>query len=167
MSSQNVALRFSDLVDGGVLEQLEAYLDDNIVISTWNGVVYGKEKAMTFFEDNRRYMHHKHTFNQWRQVHHCLDPNLQTFEAVEPSMMLPEDRLKRTRRIVTGRVTGGDSDVAQYFDDWGYDSQGFAMFERTGVVGSHPKFAFLRLPVRQVIVVKRGLVVLYELSMKR
>ncbi|CUG91072.1 transmembrane protein, putative, partial [Bodo saltans] len=167
MSSQTVALRFSDLVDGGLIEQLPPFLDDNIVISTWNGVVYGKEKAESFFNDYRRYMHHKHNFDKWKQVHHSLDASLQTFSSEGPSMVLPEDRVERTRRIVTGRITGGDPHVAQYFDESGYDSQGFAMFERNGVVGSHPKYAFLRLPVRQVIVVKNGLVVLYELSMRR
>ena len=165
-AAQIVGLRFAELVENGLFHELEPYLDDNVVVSTWNGVVYGKEKAFMFFEDNRRYMHHKQNYNRWRQVHHCLDPNLVAMHEDQTSVVA-EDRLERSGRLMTGRMRGGDPEVSKFFDANGYDSQGYAMFEREGTYGSHPKFAFSNLPVRQVVVVRRGLVVLYQLSMRR
>lgn len=165
-TSQVIALRFAELVDNGYLDAIEPFLDDEIVVSTWNGVVVGKRKAMTFFEDYRRYMHHTQNYNRWRQVQHCLDPQLHQFET-NRTVAYEEDEMERSARYVSGRIRGGDLDTERFFDAEGYDSQGYAMFERDGKYGCHPKFAFWKLPVRQVLVLKDGLVVLFQISMRR
>eukprot|EP00331_Platyophrya_macrostoma_P006228 CAMPEP_0176409524 /NCGR_PEP_ID=MMETSP0127-20121128/2546_1 /TAXON_ID=938130 /ORGANISM="Platyophrya macrostoma, Strain WH" /LENGTH=144 /DNA_ID=CAMNT_0017788913 /DNA_START=43 /DNA_END=474 /DNA_ORIENTATION=- len=141
-TAQVVALRFSELVDNGYLDAIQGFISDDIVVSTWNGVIVGKAKAMTFFEDFRRYMHHTQNYNRWRQVQHCLDPNLEKFAVNAQQSSYEDDAMELSARYVSGRVRGGDIDTEQYFNAEGYDSQGYAMFERDGQYGCHPKFTF-------------------------
>lgn len=167
-AAQIIGLRFSEYVSSGDLGGIAAFLDDDVVVSTWNGVAYGKDRAMTMFEDHRRFMHHKQNFNRWRQVQHCLDPTLATFaEDTEGSSVAEEDKLERSQRLVTGRAPSGVREVEKYFDGNGYDSQGYAMFEREGTIANHPRFAFRNKKVREVIVVHKGLVVLYQIGARR
>ncbi|EPY30938.1 hypothetical protein STCU_01054 [Strigomonas culicis] len=136
-TAQLIVVRYFDLVDSGKIEPALAYLANDVIYNTWLGVVEGKDNVTSFLRDNVRYMHNARNFSPWRQVQHSLDPALHFFTAQNGSVP---------------------------YDDKGYDSQGFAMFERDGTIASLTKLSMKKLHVKETAVVKDGYIILVNLS---
>lgn len=162
--SQLLATRFVELVESGSINEASHFLADDVIATHLNGIYYGKQSVTNYLLDARRYMHHKSNFNRWRQVHHCVDPTLRVYD--DGAGKEHESRLSRSASVMTGRSKFGDAQVAQYFDPLGYDSHRYAMFEREGWVGCHPKISFWMIPVRQMVVVRDGEVTVFSITKK-
>lgn len=65
--------RFSELLAKGEVGQAAVYLDDDVVLQSWHGVMEGKADVINFLDDNRRFMHHHRVFSPWRLVHRTID----------------------------------------------------------------------------------------------
>jgi hypothetical protein len=147
------------------------YLADDVVIYTWHGVVYGRRNAINYLLDFRRYQSNATTFNKWKQVMHCMDASIKPFNAEYVSASAEEfddhageeSPVARRRRP---RVAGGDMGVARFHDQQGFDSQGYAQFERDGYISSHGYITLWRIPIKQTIVLRDGQIVMINL-MKR
>ncbi|KAG8346886.1 hypothetical protein ERJ75_000739500 [Trypanosoma vivax] len=144
-TSQLIVTRFSDLLAEGSVEAALRYIAEDVVYNTWMGIVYGRENVSVFLHDNVRFLHHGRNYNRWKQVQHSLDPTLGRF-----------DRL--------GSSEPAHGEPWSYFDADGYDSQGYATFERDGTISSHAKFSVFSVRVKETIVLRRNRVVLVNLS---
>jgi hypothetical protein len=148
------------------------YLAEDVIIYTWHGVVYGRKNATNYLMDFRRYQHHNLLYNKWKQVMHCIDDDIKPFrssyasENADPNAFdnLSSDSSHSLRR---SRVPGGDMEVARFHDATGFDSQGYAHFERDGFIGSHPHLTFFRIPIKQTIVLRDGQIVMINITKRR
>ncbi|KAH9579828.1 hypothetical protein LSM04_002380 [Trypanosoma melophagium] len=152
-TSQLIATRFMDLLGEGRVDDALNYLSDDVVYNTWMGVVYGKDNVTVFLRDNVRFVHHGRNYNRWKQVQHCLDPTLKRYAVDDVSTASQQ-----------GLVRFGDIAVRQYFNADGYDSQGYATFERDGTIASHAKFAVFHVKVKETVVLRNNKVVLVNIS---
>ncbi|AAZ12064.1 uncharacterized protein TEOVI_000503800 [Trypanosoma equiperdum] len=146
-ASQLIATRFTDLLAEGNIESALKYIANDVVYNTWLGVVYGKDNVEVFLRDNVRFVHHGRNYNRWKQVQHSLDASLKQFTVND--------------------VSGYDEsalDVRSYYDSEGYDSQGYATFERDGTIASHAKFAVFHVKVKETVVLRNNKVVLVNVS---
>ena len=148
------------------------YLADDVVVYTWHGVVYGKKNATNYLLDYRRYQHHNLIYNKWKQVLHCVDVDLKPFDKTFDSpTAVGFDDIEESNASKTlmrrSRVQGGVPEIARYHSSTGYDSQGYAHFERDGFIASHPHVTFFRVPVKQTIVLKDNEIVLLNLTKRR
>ncbi|KAG5498870.1 hypothetical protein JKF63_03159 [Porcisia hertigi] len=138
-ASQLVLQRYTQLISSGDLDAAFNYISDDIIYVTWLGVVEGKENVMTFLRDNLRFLHFTKNFNRWRQVQHCLDPEL-------------------NRSLDKSEV--GDPAL---FNREGYDGQGYATFERDGTMANIVKLSMQKTHVKETIVIRDNKVVLVTL----
>lgn len=138
-TSQLILKRYTDLLGGGELEAAFSYLAEDVIYNTWLGVVEGKDNVVTFLRDNIRFLHHNRNFNHWRQVQHCLDSDLRPFrdDCASPGA---------------------------FFNLEGYDSQGYATFERDGTIGDQPKFAAYSIRVKETVVIFNSQVALVSIT---
>ncbi|EKG05545.1 hypothetical protein TCSYLVIO_003392 [Trypanosoma cruzi] len=157
-TSQLIAMRYMDLLSEGNVENALVYLSDDAVYNTWMGVVYGKENVAVFLRDNVRFVHHGRNYNRWRQVQHSLDPSLRQYDRADGSGSgsgIPSRALLQY---------GGDQAVRRYFNAEGYDSQGYATFERDGTIASRAKFSAFNVKVKETVVLRNNKVVLVNVS---
>ncbi|RNF05426.1 uncharacterized protein Tco025E_07785 [Trypanosoma conorhini] len=154
-TSQLVVTRYMDLLGEGNVEAALNYLADDVVYNTWMGVVYGKDNVTVFLRDNVRFVHHGRNYNRWRQVQHSLDPALRQYDRADgvTSGVSPQSS-----------VHYGDPAVRRYFNVDGYDSQGYATFERDGTLASHAKFAAFNVKIKETVVLRNNKVVLVNVS---
>ncbi|ORC90686.1 uncharacterized protein TM35_000071100 [Trypanosoma theileri] len=152
-TSQLIVTRFMDLLAEGRVDDALNYLSDDVVYNTWMGIVYGKSNVTVFLRDNIRFVHHGRNYNRWKQVQHCLDPTLERYAVDDVVTALPQSL-----------VRFGDISVRQYFNADGYDSQGYATFERDGTIASHAKFAVFHVKVKETVVLRNNKVVLVNIS---
>ncbi|CAC9516397.1 SnoaL-like domain containing protein [Leishmania donovani] len=138
-ASHLVLQRYTDLINSGDLDAAFNYLSEDIIYVTWLGVVEGKDNVVTFLRDNIRFLHFTKSFNRWRQVQHCLDADL-------------------CRRFDDSGV--GDSNL---FDRDGYDPQGYASFERDGMIANVVKYSMQKTRVKETVVIRDNKVVLVTL----
>ncbi|CAG9578609.1 conserved hypothetical protein [Leishmania major strain Friedlin] len=138
-ASYLVLQRYTDLINSGDLDAAFNYLSEDIIYVTWLGVIEGKDNVVTFLRDNMRFLHFAKHFNRWRQVQHCLDADL-------------------SRHC-------DDSDVggSNLFDRDGYDRQGYASFERDGMIANIVKLSMQKTRVRETVVIRDNKVVLVTL----
>ncbi|KEG14388.1 hypothetical protein DQ04_00491080 [Trypanosoma grayi] len=152
-TSQLIATRYMDLISEGRVGDALTYLSDDVVYNTWMGVVYGKENVEVFLRDNVRFVHHGRNYNRWKQVQHSLDPTLRQYTLSEGGDL-----------SALSSVEFGGQVVRRYFNADGYDSQGYATFERDGTVASHAKFAVFHVRVKETVVLRNNKVVLVNVS---
>lgn len=138
-ASQLVLQRYTDLINSGNLDAAFNYLSEDVVYVTWLGVVEGKDNVVTFLRDNVRFLHFTKNFNRWRQVQHCLDADL-------------------SRGFDDSGV--GDSNL---FNRDGYDAQGYASFERDGMIAKIVKLSMQKTRVKETVVIRDNKVVLVTL----
>lgn len=134
-----IVTRFSDLVASGNIEAAANYLALDVTHNSWIGVVNGRDDVLTMLRDGVRFMRHARVFRSWKQVQHCLDPSL---------------------RCVLNTGTGS----TVMFDSDGYDSHGFATFERDGTIASDPSYVRYNISVKETIVVRDSFIVLIDIS---
>lgn len=137
-TSELVLQRYTELLERSELDAAFNYLAEDIVYVTWLGVVEGKDNVVTFLRDNIRFLHFTRNFNRWRHVHHCLDADLRTFA-----------------------VPG--SKETSFFNREGYDSQGYATYERDGTIAKHVKAPMQFYKVKETVVIRDNQVVLVTL----
>lgn len=140
-TSQLVLQRYIDLLESNEVDAACNYLAEDVVYVTWLGIVEGKDSVVTFLRDNVRFLHFTKNFNRWRRVHHCLDSDLKQFTAP------------------------GTSEIS-FFNAEGYDSQGYATFERDGTVAKQAKVPLQRYKVKETVVIRDNQVALVTLAEK-
>ncbi|KPA83529.1 hypothetical protein ABB37_03124 [Leptomonas pyrrhocoris] len=138
-TSQLVLQRYIDLLERNELDAAFNYLAEDVIYVTWLGIVEGKDNVVTFLRDNVRFMHFRTNFNRWRSVQHCLDADLKTFG------------------------TPGSSETS-FFNQEGYDSQGYATYERDGTVAKYAKAPLEHYRVKQTVVIRDNQIVLVTLT---
>ncbi|GET90981.1 hypothetical protein, conserved [Leishmania tarentolae] len=138
-TSQLVLQRYTDLIHRGDLDAAFNYLSEDVIYVTWLGVVEGKDNVVTFLRDNIRFLHFAKSFSRWRQVQHCLDSDLS--------------------RHLDG---SGAGDCSLLRVD-GYDAQGYASFERDGMIAKIVKLSMQKTRVKETVVIRDNKVALVTL----
>ncbi|KPI83656.1 hypothetical protein ABL78_7312 [Leptomonas seymouri] len=138
-TAQLILRRYVDLLESNELDAAFNYLAEDVIYVTWLGVVEGKDNVVTFLRDNVRFLHFTKNFNRWRAVHHCLDADLKTFS-----------------------IPG--SSEKSFFNQEGYDSQGYATFERDGTVAKYAKAPLEHYKVKETVVIRDNQIALVTLA---
>nr|CCC91192.1 conserved hypothetical protein [Trypanosoma congolense IL3000] len=147
--SQLIVTRFADLLAEGNVQSASKYLADDVVYNSWLGVVYGKDNVVVFLMDNVRFVHHGRNYNRWKQVQHTLEHRARQYDLATAG-----GEGHTTNTLGTKPHLGMD----------GYDSQGYATFERDGTIASHAKFAVFNVKIKETIVLRDNKVVLVNIS---
>jgi hypothetical protein len=138
-TSQLVLQRYTSLLEQNEIDAASNYLAEDVVYVTWLGVVEGKDNVLTFLRDNIRFLHFTTNFNRWRRVHHCLDGDLKTFPI-------------------------SNSSETSFFNQDGYDSQGYATFERDGTIAKQVKLPLQHYRVKETVVIHDNQIALVTLA---
>ena len=152
---------FVDCLDRHDEKCLYALAHKDIVVHTMHGVLQGRDVVVPYLVNLKRFDGYRRSFDQWKHVHHCLDP----LPAFNPTVTQAMTQIEQ--KAFGGRLKGGNQEVSRFFDDLGYDAQGFAQFERIGWFGNADYIPSAYLKMRQTLVLKAGLVVLWDMSQRR
>lgn len=149
-SAYLIVTRFTELLLTGQVEKASTYLDEGVILQSWQGVVEGKADVISYLSDSRRFMHHKRSFGPWRLVHRTMES-----EALQgPRSSLPATSGKPGPAVVV-------EDDEEFSD---YDGQGYAVFERLGKMSTRPRFSVKSEKVRETVALRNDLIVLIVLS---
>ncbi|KAL7696607.1 hypothetical protein N2W54_006333 [Lotmaria passim] len=140
-TSELVLQRYVDLLESNQLDAAFNYLAEDVIYATWLGIVEGKDNVVTYLRDNVRFLHFTKNFNRWRRVHHCLDTSLVKFA-----------------------VPG--SNETSFFNKDGYDSQGYATFERDGNVAKYAKTPMEHYAVKETVVIRDNQIALVVVAQR-
>lgn len=163
-----IVTRFSELVLIGKIDNASAYLDDGVILQSWQGVMEGKADVLNYLNDGRRFMHLRRSFGPWRQVLRSMENEVDTFlqkDGVESasahkSSSFDHDRHRPSKScnlLLTDRRDERENDNC-------YDGQGYVIFERLGTMTTRPRFSVKTEKVRESIAIRNNLVVLIILS---
>lgn len=162
-----IVTRFSELILTGKVDSASAYLDENVILQSWQGVVEGKMDVVNYLNDSRRFMHHKRSFRPWRQVIRSMEK-----EAEKPFqgdyLKKPSGITNRSEGLPSADFSSGSQSYVserqekEYEDD--YDGQGYVIYERLGTMSTRPRFSVKTIHVRESIAVCNNLIVLIVFS---
>lgn len=163
-----IVTRFSELVLIGKIDNAAAYLDDGVILQSWQGVVEGKVDVVNYLNDSRRFMHLRRSFGPWRQVLRSLEGDnvkclrkagMESAPAHRKSSFEHDCRLplRSSNSVLSDRRDERENENC-------YDSQGYAIFERLGTMSTRPRFSVKTVRVRESVGLSNNLVVLIVLS---
>ena len=160
--AQLIAIQFSKAEMTADVELLRDLLDDECIFLSYMGAVHGKAAVLSAFADAKRNQFNKRQFGKFVQVQHCLDSDLTLFsECSVPSAN--EDFEMGTPSFLGSSLHHAESEsgLRGPFDRNGFDSQGFAQFERDGEFSIDIRGSIRKVDLKETIVVRsNGLIVL-------
>lgn len=163
-----IVTRFSELVLTGNIDSASAYLDDNVILQSWQGVIEGKMDVVNYLNDSRRFMHHKRSFKPWRRVLRSMEREAEDtfFDRNNRGDAVHEEGGSMTHRFVASSSSSSGLPLTiqgGYSEDC-YDGQGYVIYERLGTMSTRPRFSVKKIQVRESIAVRNNLIVLIVLS---
>jgi hypothetical protein len=159
-----IAARVSEAFYVGDETTFMEYADPDIILSSFEGVAYGREAVNVALLGMKRHQLAKRDFQRRTQVQHCVDSGIvpigRPSQPELPPIENPKLALLR-RRIGLDRPLSSSSS----FNEDGYDAQGYAQFERYGKYANGSRaIAFGWEAIRETVVVRQGKVVLFHVG---
>eukprot|EP00796_Vickermania_ingenoplastis_P005488 gene5488-3962_t len=68
-----IVTRFGELLSAGSIDAAATYLDEDVILQSWQGVAEGKADVVSYLSDSRRFMHHTRTFTPWQHVTRTME----------------------------------------------------------------------------------------------
>lgn len=164
--AQLVAIEFAKAEVVADISVLKGLLDDGCILVSHLGVVYGKDNVLNVLADAKRHQYNKRHFSKFIQVQHCLDSSLRLFSAQNRVNHSPanDDFNQGSGSFLGSSTMAFDSETELSrtpFDKNGFDSQGFAQFERDGELSIDTRNGLRKVDLKETIVVnKMGHIVL-------